>query len=370
MRETFICSACGEAHPIEVQTTVDDLSLCPACLELETLVCDHCGRRIMQENNAGDEHTPLCQSCYDRYYTNCIRCGNLLHLDDACYLDDDPDEEEPLCHSCYSVRHSEGGVQGYYYKPIPIFYGDGVRYLGVELEIDQGGERNSVANQLMDIANRCGRDHLYCKHDSSLEDGIELVTHPMTLSYHMDKMPWSEILSKAAELGYTSHQAHTCGLHVHVNRSAFGDTECEQENVIARILFFVENHWNELLRFSRRTRSQMEQWAARYGRKDDPKAVLDHAKDSSLGRYTCVNLTNDNTIEFRMFRGTLKLNTFLATLQMVDRICDVAFALTDQQMQDMTWTEFVTGCTAPELVQYLKERRLYVSEPVTAEVEV
>ena len=66
----------------------------------------------------------------------------------------------------------------------------------------------------------------------------------------------------------------------------------------------------------------MEQWAARYGRKDDPKEVLKHAKGSSLGRYTCVNLTNFDTIEFRLFRGTLKLNTFLATLQMVDRICD------------------------------------------------
>lgn len=149
MRETFICSACGEAHPIKVQTIVDDLPLCPACLELETLVCNHCGQRIMQENNAGDERTPLCQSCYDRYYTNCVRCGNLLHLDDACYLADDPDEEEPLCHSCYSVRHSESGIQSYYYKPIPIFYGSGTRYLGVELEIDQGGERNSVAKQLI-----------------------------------------------------------------------------------------------------------------------------------------------------------------------------------------------------------------------------
>ena len=114
----------------------------------------------------------------------------------------------------------------------------------------------------------------------------------------------------------------------------------------------------------------MEQWAARYGRKDDPKAVLDHAKGSRLGRYTCVNLTNYDTIEFRMFRGTLKLNTFLATLQMVDRICNVAFSLSDQQMQELTWTDFAAGCTAPELIQYLKERRLYVSEPVTAPEEV
>ena len=140
--------------------------------------------------------------------------------------------------------------------------------------------------------------------------------------------------------------------------------------MIARILFFVENHWNELLRFSRRSQNQMEQWAARYGRKDDPKATLDHVKKSNLGRYACVNLTNFDTIEFRLFRGTLKLNTFLATLQMVDRICDVAISLSDKEMQELTWTDFVIGCTSPELIQYLKERRLYVSEPVETEVEI
>lgn len=36
----------------------------------------------------------------------------------------------------------------------------------------------------------------------------------------------------------------------------------------------------------------------------------------------------------------------------------------------MSWTTFVSGCTQPELVQYLKERCLYVNEPVESEGEV
>lgn len=75
-------------------------------------------------------------------------------------------------------------------------------------------------------------------------------------------------------------------------------------------------------------------------------------------------------MEFRIFRGTLKKNTILATLQLIDRICDVALFLTDAQIKNMPWTTFAAGCTQPELVQYLKERRLYVNEPVTAEAEV
>jgi len=35
-----------------------------------------------------------------------------------------------------------------------------------------------------------------------------------------------------------------------------------------------------------------------------------------------VNITNADTIEFRIFRGTLKYNTLIATLQMVAVECE------------------------------------------------
>ena len=84
----------------------------------------------------------------------------------------------------------------------------------------------------------------------------------------------------------------------------------------------------------------------------------------------CVNLTNANTIEIRIFRGTLKYNTFLATLQLVNRLCDVAIHLSDAEIHAMSWSEFTSGITEPELIQYLKERRLYLNEPVESEAEV
>ena len=104
--------------------------------------------------------------------------------------------------------------------------------------------------------------------------------------------------------------------------------------------------------------------------KDTPKEMMDQAKNHRLGRYTCVNLTNANTIEIRIFRGTLKYNTFLATLQMVNRRCDVAIHLSDAELHAMSWSEFTSGITEPELIQYLKERRLYLNEPVESEAEV
>lgn len=367
MTEHTNCCRCGQtitAAPV----MMDDDPLCKRCAEEEIVLCSCCGERIYRDDNAGDESMPLCQHCYEDHYYSCDCCGRTILQSDAYYARDDEDDEYPLCYSCYNSRRK--AICDYYYKPEPLFRGDGTRYFGVELEIDGAGEDGESACEIMEIANSNGHENLYCKHDGSLDDGFEMVTHPMTLDYHMKKMPWKGVLHCAAEMGYKSHQAGTCGLHVHVNRSAFGNTETKQDAVIARILFFFEKNWEELLKFSRRTQSQLDRWAARYGYKDHPRELLNHAKKGHAGRYTSVNLTNRDTIEFRIFRGTLKYNTLIATLQLLDRICDVALFLTDDQIKAMSWTTFASGCTAPELVRYMKERRLYVNEPVEDEGEI
>ena len=170
--------------------------------------------------------------------------------------------KEPLvCSVC-----GAGLTKEYNYKPEPIFYGSGDLFMGIELEIDKGGEYNSNAQKLLNIAN-ARAEHIYCKHDGSIEEGFEIVSHPMTLEYHIDNMNWKEVFEAAVAMDYRSHQTTTCGLHIHVNRHAFGSTIDAQEDVISRIVYFVENHWNELLKFSRRTEANINRWASRYGKR-------------------------------------------------------------------------------------------------------
>ena len=366
MRETFVCSHCGKTCDIEDMNRFDGEELCTECYEEETIVCENCGTRIWVDD-ATNSDPVLCQDCYNDFYTECEGCGRLIHIDNAHYFDDEPDY--PYCRRCYENRSSGEYIHDYSYKPEPIFYGDSNRYFGVELEIDCGGHDDSHAEELADIANSYNKQRIYIKHDGSLNDGMEIVTHPMTLEYHQNEMPWSEIMSKAVSLGYRSHKTSTCGLHIHVNRSSFGDTREEQEECISRVLFFVERFWQELLKFSRRSASQLARWAARYGIKEDPKATFDNAKKSYTGRYTCVNLTNYSTIEFRIFRGTLKYNTLIAALQLVNRICEIAARLPDEEMTLLNWCDFVSEIKEPELITYLKERRLYVNEPIECEEE-
>lgn len=368
MKEMRACCVCGSLHPVEELTEVDDSYLCESCLHTETVRCQRCGERIWTDDNAGDGNTPLCQSCYDRYYTSCEDCGRVILQDDAYYESDD--DYEARCYSCH-CRHADNRViHDYYYRPEPIFYGEGERYIGIELEIDSGGEREKNAEAILNVANAAGEELLYIKHDGSLEDGMELVSHPATIDFHLTQFPWVAIMKKARSLGYVSHRGGTCGLHFHVNRTAFGTTLDEQDACIARLLYLHEVFWNELLRFSRRTKNQYEQWCARYGLREQPQEILKHAKGYGSCRYASVNLQNTNTIEFRLCRGTLRYSTFAASLALIDRLCDVACCLTDDEVKSLSWSSFAAGCTNPNLVAYLREKRLYVNEPVTAEAEV
>jgi hypothetical protein len=356
--ETLYCSHCGAIiGEDEDYETIDGEIVCTDCVELHTTTCDRCGATIWIDDSYGDECSNLCRYCYENHYTRCSCCDALLHEDEAFHLDG-----YIYCRDCYDDEVDKNrSIHEYGFKPEPIFYGDDSnRFFGVELEIDGAGKDSDNADELILIANK-DAEHIYVKGDGSLDDGLEIVTHPMTLSYHKD-FCWQEIMSKAISMGYRSHQTSTCGLHIHVNRSCLGETTDEQELVISHILFFVEKHWAELLKFSRRSEYSINRWAARYGYEKTGREILDKAKKGNLGRYAAVNLMNYSTIELRIFRGTLKCSTFIASLQLVDKICDIALNMKEDEIEKLSWSEFVGTVKEPELIQYLKERRLYVNE--------
>ncbi len=362
MEEKIYCSHCGSFIDTDDYEEFNGEIVCSDCIDNFTSVCDCCGERIWSEDTYGDEYTTLCYHCYNNHYTRCEECDSIIHNDDAyeydgCYY----------CHECYQNIRRNASIHEYGYKPEPIFYGDSNRYFGVELEIDGAGKDDDYAMELLEIGNE-EDDRIYIKTDGSLDDGIEIVTHPMSLEYHK-RFCWEDIMHHAVRLGYRSHQTSTCGLHIHVNRDSLGLDRDEQDEVISRILYFVEHHWNEILKISRRSEYAMNRWAARYGYENSPKAIMDKAK-KNYGRYVAVNLCNYHTIEFRLFRGTLKYNTLIATLELVNKICELAVLMNDDEIAKLSWSEFAAGITEPELIQYLKERQLYINEKITPEEEM
>jgi hypothetical protein len=114
----------------------------------------------------------------------------------------------------------------------------------------------------------------------------------------------------------------------------------------------------------------MNRGASRYGYEKSGRDILEKAKKGNLGRYAAVNLQNYSTVEFRLFRGTLKYSTFIAALELVDEIINLAMTYTEEKIEKLSWSEFVNAIEAPELIGYLKERKLYINEDVEDQEEL
>ena len=181
---------------------------------------------------------------------------------------------------------------------------------------------------------------MHVSHDGSLERGMELISMPATLAYHKAKREdYKELFEWLKDEGYRSHDTKTCGLHFHFSRAFFGDNE---NSAVTKLLYLTERFWDELSIFSRRDYQSL----ARYAKKNDCSAIemfnTWNKTQEHDGHYYAVNITNENTIELRMFRGTLNINTFMATLDLVNAMVHAAKEKTPLELQKMSFTDLLT----------------------------
>lgn len=328
--------------------------------------CDHC-RRHFSENALGlyDDWNTFCDHCSNDY-VRCEDCDEILYYSNAVEIDGNY-----YCSDCAEEHRHGSDLHDYGYKPSPIFYGekpneDHQLFIGVELEVDDGEDANYLCEELENY------EEIYCKHDGSLGDeGVEIVSHPCTLDYHMHSLEWAGIMEECIANNYASHNAGTCGLHTHVNRTFFGTTDDEQDLNIAKVVLLVNRFFDShIVPFSRRKHSQLDNWAKKntiqkiYSTDNDQTVSQKVKASKNSGRYQAVNLQNRNTIEFRVFQGTLKYSTFIATLQFVDTICRFAKRIRINDIDNTKWEDIFVGTDWPELNAYLQERTDFSPEKI------
>lgn len=176
----FRCDECGAHHDIDTAlSSTSGRVLCPSCAEEHTFVCADCGCRhelSSHERHRDRSGRAICEMCVSNY-TRCDCCGGLTRNSDL-----QQGADGRFCWSC-TAYNTGRAIMSYSFKPEPIFHGaEGCEptglYLGVELEMDYGNAEAAAKR----ISEEYGSKMLYFKHDGSLDEGCELVTHPMTLS--------------------------------------------------------------------------------------------------------------------------------------------------------------------------------------------
>lgn len=297
--------------------------------------CDICGEYHTRLNCIDDKK--LCGFCIDNNYIECSRCGSLVSRDDV----ETTKDGYKLCKMCAKREY----VLPYHrYYPTVKFYGNDkdntLPYLGVELEIDNGGELDSNVKILVNMMNKDGEHFVYCSHDGSLNNGFEIITQPATLEYHMSiKSIYQEAFKKLRKMEYLSHDTTTCGFHVHFNRSFFAENETEN---IGKLIYLVNHFWNKFVIFARRPEFRMDRYSKKINM--DTNRYISAANKTELHEYHyyAINIANPDTIEFRMFKGTLNVNTFLATLQFVHNCIVTAREKSASEIQNMRFEELVS----------------------------
>lgn len=86
-----------------------------------------------------------------------------------------------------------------------------------------------------------------------------------------------------------------------------------------------------------------------------------------INRYQVVNLENSNTIELRVFRGTLKFETFMATLEFVNSLTEV---IVNKAIRKINFDKVVThDKRALELKEYCDSKGIFNSAYMVDESE-
>lgn len=324
------CEICGD-------TIEEGASRCAVCAQL-TASCNCCDD--FYDPDSHGSWGGMCPDCAAEHF-ECEGCGEVYHNDDyggdGLCMDCSPRHDNPLVKpyhtgaSCNIVFHSNS-------LNIPSSLPDNKKplYFGVELETDYYKDRDGAAE---DLAAICQNDSLFwLENDSSLEDGIEIISQPCTLDYHLTMFPWWDIQKIVGKHGGKSHETTTCGLHIHFNRSFFGRLQYLPQ---VKLIYLFEKFWDELVVFSRRDPHSLEHNAKKYGRPLFDCAARKKVRELHLDfyRYQAVNIRPSATIEIRIFRGTLEVPTILASIELTDFLVRLVATTSTRKLQALTWAK-------------------------------
>ena len=170
-------------------------------------------------------------------------------------------------------------------------------------------------------------DYIYFKHDGSLHNGVELVTHPTTY-VRMFEVGWEDIFRDLQAHNY--HALTSCGLHIHVTKNSLPTAPKALYSTLANLVVLTQVvYWYTLCELFNRNPAQADRYAAALDRTQQellhtsPKELVSYQMRAH-NRYSAVNLTNASTVEFRIFPSTLSVNKFFASLELADMFCSIA----------------------------------------------
>jgi len=288
----------------------------------------------------------LCPVCSDAQYATCEGCLNIFNTDALHHT-----ESGTYCERCIERNRYRGAIREYDYTPDFKFHCDvgetttrETPFIGIELEIEADCDADDGADHRLTLlkdaaAVKAAHPAMYCVHDGSINNGFEIVTHPMTFRYFdAHRKEFSALLAEMARKGYTSYQSGRCGIHIHVSKAAFGNWH------LYKLMHFVYTQPEFIRAISQRTTESIRRWASLHGEQSELHMLPSIAKSKyAFEKYYAINLLHDNTIEFRMFRGTLNRDSFFKNVEFIHALWSFTRNNTLSSMTAAQFAKFVSS---------------------------
>lgn len=338
----------------------NDGPYCKNCYDDKYRHCNGCDCELEIEGDdtftAEDEY--WCCDCYHDRFGGCDSCGTTHRQDELIY---DEENEETLCSRCHTAQQSKD-IHDYGYRPTPEFKKEKWEedfYLGIELEVlsDEYGKKSNKFIKFLDKLKVA--DRFYLKNDGSLGgEGFEIVSQPETLQSIHKNIKWMKILEWLTKNDFESEENGKCGIHIHINKAIL-----EELDITKLRLFFKVNE-KQLILFSKRGG---ENDYAKFDKKS-VKEIIAGTQDT--GRYNAINLNSSReTIELRLFRGSLDYERVLSILQFSDAIVRfvkkvgiTCFLYGEGIYRNNSWRLFVDWCKEENryktLIKHLEKENL------------
>jgi len=355
------CNRCGEimlkSDAVLFETENDIKVFCEGCAAECIVTCRDCGREFIRQypytvRTLHEGNRIVCPTCIQNY-NRCSECGN--------YFEAELDENN-MCESCINSFRWYGSSKRYDYHDWDgdwNFYNDDdsitkhpvskdVIYLGAELEMnDSEDDEDDMENMLYEMNNILG-GLVHYERDGSLNDyGVEMITMPMTVDQHKKHIEqFRDAFECARDHGY--YCDNCTGLHVHVS------TTMMEPKHHKRLLYLIDKFLQEVANISRR-RTQYAEFhtiAECRGQRGDPEwkpSGYDLTKYlewmiAKADHYIYINYNGwKQSIEFRMFEGTLDCEMYLGTIQFVHLCIQSALKYSLNKLREISFDELFKG---------------------------
>lgn len=221
---------------------------------------------------------------------------------------------------------------------------------GVELELQNDSEETRTSiTKFMRYKFRANVET-----DSSLDNTwypLEIISQPYTKEeWTKNKELVYEFFDLIRDLDlYTDEQT---GLHIHISKELFGETDAIRENNANKLILIIENYKREFLKFSRRDGERLGycDFMSSYCKPYKDLYTIKNKKQYS--HYKCIN-NDGRTYEYRLNLGTTDARTFIASLQLMWNLVEVIKRddLTSLSFDDIVnlhaeYTELIDYCKA------------------------